>query len=236
MTIAPNNVNKLCDSLQVMIKNNYNEINLNCVHEKGWNKNHAKILYQQLCKITDWLFENNLQNEIKLSIFSEYCGKPLDENNLNNWCGGTGSMLAFDYLGNAYPCLRYMETSANKNQDLFIIGDLNNGLNQIKEHKNRVECLRCVTRRSQTTDECFYCPIAMGCSWCSAYNYEEFGTVDKRATYNCDMHKARSLANVYYWRKKGIDFPLNCPKDWAIEIIGEEEYNKLKKMELNANV
>ena len=28
-----------------------------------------------------------------------------------------------------------------------------------------------------------------------------FGTPDKRATFICWMHKARSLANVYYWNK-----------------------------------
>ena len=36
---------------------------------------------------------------------------------------------------------------------------------------------------------------------CSAYNFQEFGTVDKRATYICVMHKARALANVYFWNK-----------------------------------
>ena len=136
-------------------------------------------------------------------------------------------MLAFDYKGDAYPCQRYMETSTGNEYPLYIIGNLESGINQIEEHKNRISCLECITRRTQSTDECFYCPIAMGCAWCSAYNYEVFGTPDKRTTFICDMHKARSLANVYYWRKKGIDFPLNCPKEWAVEIIGEEEFNKL---------
>jgi len=72
----------------------------------------------------------------------------------------------------------------------------------------------------------------MGCGWCSAYNYEVFGTPNKRATYICCMHKARVLANVYYWRLRGIDYPMNCPKEWAIEIIGEEEYEKLNSMKV----
>ena len=166
-----------------------------------------------------------------MSIFSLQCGLPEDESMNNNWCGGTGLMLAFDYKGNAYPCLRYIETSSNPSLDLFIIGDLESGINNNEEHQNKVNCLACITRRSQSTDECFNCPISMGCGWCSAYNYEEFGTPNKRATYICDMHKARSLINFYYWRKKGILFPLNCPKDWAIEIIGEEEFSNLQKME-----
>ena len=47
------------------------------------------------------------------------------------------------------------------------------------------------------------------------------------------MHKARSLANVYYWNKRYIKqntderMELHCPKEWAIPIIGEDEYNYL---------
>ena len=67
----------------------------------------------------------------------------------------------------------------------------------------------------------------------SAYNYQEFGTPNKRATYICEMHKARSLANVYYWnkyyQKNNIDkkFKMNCPKEWALKIISEDEYKML---------
>ena len=74
------------------------------------------------------------------------------------------------------------------------------------------------------------CPIAAGCGWCSAYNYEVFGTPNKRATYICDMHKARCLANYYYSYKKNSSADLNCPEDWAAEIIGQEEYNYLKSL------
>jgi uncharacterized protein len=90
-----------------------------------------------------------------------------------------------------------------------------------------------ITRRSQSTDECYYCPIGAGCAWCSGYNYEEFGTPNKRATYICIMHKAESLANVYYWNKlyKKLNinktFNMNIPREWALEIINIDEYNYL---------
>ena len=135
LTIAPENVNKLVPAIQSMVNNGYTHINLNCVHEEGWNKSHANVLYWQLHQITDWLFENNLQFDITLSIFSELCGKPLPELNQNNWCGGLGLMLAFDYQGNAYPCLRYIDTSSNPNYDLFTIGNLEDGINILDEHQ-----------------------------------------------------------------------------------------------------
>ncbi|MFR7743876.1 MAG: hypothetical protein ACLU3I_11740 [Acutalibacteraceae bacterium] len=81
------------------------------------------------------------------------------------------------------------------------IGDLEHGINVLPEHRVRVAEMAAVTRRSQSTDECFACQIASGCSWCSAYNYQCTGTPDKRVTYICPMHKARVLANAYYWNK-----------------------------------
>lgn len=50
-----------------------------------------------------------------------------------------------------------------------------------------------------SNDECFNCPIAEGCSWCAAYNYQCTGNLDSRATFICPMHKARALANAYFW-------------------------------------
>ena len=97
--------------------------------------------------------------------------------------------------------------------------------------------MKAVDRRTQSTDECFYCPIAEGCSYCSAYNYQVFGTPDSRATYICVMHKARSLANSYYWnsyyRKKNLPyrFKVYAKEGWGLEIVGKEEWGYLKRLE-----
>ena len=90
--------------------------------------------------------------------------------------------------------------------------------------------MKCITRRSQSSDECFNCPIAAGCGWCSAYNYEYYGTPNMRTTFTCCMHKARSLANAYYLYKKYGHSIIHCPKEWAVPIIGENEYDRLKKI------
>ena len=284
-------------------------------------------------------------------------------------CGGNGEMLSVDPDGFLYPCIRYMESSLGTDRDPYRIGDVDNGIGFTDEYQQKIKCLHCITRRSQSTDECFYCPIAEGCSWCfpagtkiltkdgyknieeiqigdyvydkdnnlqlvsnnmtrevnekdliyvetstlknllttiehpfytkrngviqwiaageltdtdeigllisnkiiwekvvtkrqelpksivvynltvdnthnyiaegaivhncTAYNYQECGTPDARATHICCMHKARSLANVYFWNKYYMSknsnkvFEMHCPKDWALEIIDEDEYNFL---------
>ena len=51
------------------------------------------------------------------------------------------------------------------------------------------------------------------------------------------MHKARALANAYHWnnyyRKQGVKtrFKIYIPDEWALEIIDQEELNKLKELE-----
>lgn len=233
MTLAPSNISYTYKAYRNFIDNGYTNINLNCVYEKGWTKEHAKILYEQLKLIADDILENNLEDEIRLAMFEETFFKSKEENDLKNWCGGTGFMISCDWKGDIYPCIRYMESSLGPNIKPLIIGNVDVGIGVLPEHKEVIKMLEGIDRRTQSTDECFYCPIAEGCSWCSAYNYQETGTPNKRATYICIMHKARSLANVYYWNKKykkhneNKHFIMNCPKEWALEIIPEEEYNML---------
>lgn len=236
ITIAPGNVKYLYEAIVHFIGKGYTEINANTVYEKGWTIEHAKIYYDQLIKISDYMVDNNYAGNVFLSLFSQNFFRPKSEEDLQNWCGGTGAMLACDPDGYLYPCIRYMESSLGSTRKPFRIGDIHNGLGMKECDKKCIDCLDSINRRTESTDECFYCPIAEGCSWCSAYNYQENGTPDKRVTYSCDMHKARSLANVYFWNKYfikhgiGSVFKMHCPKEWALEIISEDEYNKLLKL------
>lgn len=389
MTIAPGNINKVYVAGVNLLNLGYEEIFLNCVYEDGWDAHYATILYQQLTKLADYIIDNDLFDKVYFSIFEDNNFCPMSPDDNDNWCGGTGSMLSCDYKGDLYPCIRYMESSLGNDAKPLIIGNVYDGLLKKPEEKEIIKCMRCVTRRSQSTDECFYCPIASGCSWCfragtmietengfvpiedikvgdkvmtqsgdyhevtknmvrtasedetilirvpfteeiyttsehpfwvkkfiyydrktcrdvcadptwvpakniekgdyvflhnregrgkfaemwvavddirdakesyevynmtvegdpsyyangvlvhncSAYNYQTFGTVDKRATFICIMHKARALANVYYWNKgfrqyaPFFRFKNYVPDEWALEIISQDELNKLKELE-----
>ena len=150
-------------------------------------------------------------------------------------CGGTGGMLSFDPDGIAYPCIRYMPSSLGNDAPPITIGTVD-GIFETEKDKETKRCLDCITRRSQSTDECWNCPIASGCAWCSGWNYQLYGTPDKRCTRICPMHKARSLANVYYWNKyycqNNIDkhFEMHLPKEEALKFISEDEYNMLLEL------
>ena len=101
------NVQYTADAVINLIHENYDDIFANCVFEKGWTVEHAKVYYYQLKKIADYLLEHNLEEDLFVSLFSDFgfCPQPLEDT--QNFCGGNGRMIAIDYKGDLYPCLRY---------------------------------------------------------------------------------------------------------------------------------
>lgn len=233
VTIAPENLHNLNKIVDFFLSEGMNLIHANCVYEAKWTYEHSKVLYDEMKIMADKLLD--LNDETVVSLFDDRHFQPLLPEENSNWCGGDMKMLAFDPAGIAYPCLRYMPSSLGTDRAPIIVGSVD-GIFVTEEQKHIKEYMDKITRRSQSTDECFNCPIAGGCSWCSAWNYQETGSVNKRSTNICAMHKARSLANVYYWNKwykqNGIDkvFKMYLPKEEALKIINEQEYDMLAEL------
>ena len=236
ITVAPENVMHVFEASKHMLDMGYEDININCVYEQVWNNDHALILYNQLKQFADYLLALDNIEDIYYAFFTEDRYTPISQDYNDNWCGGTGDMLAMDPDGYLYPCLRYMESSMGDDIVPMRIGHVDNGIAISAEEQQRIKCLKCITRKSQSTDECINCPIAAGCGWCSAFNYQTYGTANKRTTFICCMHKAVSLANVYFWNKyykklnQDKKFKMYCPREWAEPIIGETEYEMLLKL------
>jgi uncharacterized protein len=238
VTVAPENLKYLCEASLHLFNIGYKWLHCNVVFEDVWNIELAKELYRQLNMLGDIMIEKGLYKNHSQAMFDETMGVPLPEEENTNWCGGDGSMLAIGTDGKCYPCLRYMEYCfSTPNRKPFIIGNVEDGI------VNREDCpmlceLKSITRKSQSTDECWNCPIAKGCSWCSAFNYDIYGTANKRTTFHCIMQRARVLSNVYYWNKLyrhlKLDkrFPYHMPDEWALQIINNNEINMLKELTL----
>lgn len=236
MTLSPENIMYLFEAHKHMIELGVINILSNPVYEEGWTKDHGAIMYHELKKLADFVIDNGHYRTVDIGLFDNRIGYHLPSNDDKNWCGGTGNMLAFDYDGTIYPCLRYAPLSLKDGVEPISIGNVTDGIDVLESDKKNVDCLNCITRSTQSSQECMDCPISAGCAWCSAYNYEVTGTPNKRVTYICPMHKARVLANVYYYNKlyrvvgSTVRLPNNVPAEWAIEIIGKEEYDMLNAM------
>ena len=236
MTIAPENISWTLEAFKNLYKLGYRIIHANCVYEKGWNVNHGVVLYNQLKQIADYIIDNNLEEDVIFTMFnSDECKPMVDEDN-QNYCGSTGCMLACDPDGQICPCIRFMKSSLGEELGDFTLGSIEEGIGHTEEHKNNIDLLDSITRRSQSTDECYNCPIGRGCGWCTAYNFQETGSPNKRCTYICWMHRARSLANVYYWNKvykkhnEDTRYELYLDKEHALQLITEDEYNMLLEL------
>jgi radical SAM peptide maturase (CXXX-repeat target family) len=233
ITVSPENLAITKDAVLGLIKEGYTRVNINCVFEDVWEPVHAPILYTQLKTLADELIARGLFNNIFVSFFDETVGCPMPPDELTNWCGGLGYMLALDWKGDIFPCIRYMESSLGEGVPPVIIGNVDTGFLSTEAQRKLVVEMKNVTRRTQSDDECYYCPIAFGCGYCSAYNYQQTGSFNKRLKNLCQMHQARVLACVYYfntvYRLKGENkrFMNHVPKDRALEIIGKDELDML---------
>lgn len=232
VTISPENVEYISDAIIDMIQRGYKQINLNCVYEEGWEISHARLIYKQLKTISDYIFDNGLEDDVFISMLDLSSGTNFNTD--NTWCGGCGLMMAVAPDGNIYPCLRYTPSSIGKKQKPYVIGTVEKGLMQTAEEEQRVKCFECVTRKTQFAGtKCETCPISDGCGDCIAYSYEVTGDVGKRTTYHCDTHKARVLAASYHqnrrYREHDSDqrYALNIPYDWAREIVDDNEFRML---------
>lgn len=234
VTIAPENLADINKIVRFFVDEGMKIIHANPVYEVEWTVEQAQQYYRELKKMADYLLE--LNDETNVALFDENLFIPMLEDDQSTYCGGTGKMLAFDPQGLAYPCLRYMESSLGGVVPPLVIGDCGHGLFVTEEQRKLQDELCKITRRTQNTDECYYCPIARGCGECAAYSYMQHKRLGKRSMNICNMHKARSLANVYYWNKyyamNGIDkkMPLNLPKEEALRFVDEEEYEMLKAL------
>lgn len=228
MTLSIDNINYTFLALVNLWENGYNYIHANCVYEKGWTIEHARVLYNELKKVADYLLNNHLEKIKGTSILNLDLSQQKNISD-QNFCGGNGNMLAVDYKGDLYPCLRYMESSIGKNQLPYIIGNVDDGIGYNQQTKDMIAGLD-VTYKSQSPQDCIECPVSSECGWCSALNYQEFGTINKRTTYTCLMHKARVLANYYYQNKMGGNYPFLINRQDAIDIIGEDETNYLMEL------
>ena len=235
LTLSPENIVYTSDAIKNLFTNvGLHVVFANCIFEDGWTLDPAKTLYWQMKDLANWLIDNDFENKYYCSLFSDFIGHPIPPEDNNSYCGGTGAMLSFTADGGIQPCLRYCAFNLNGKQPELRIGTVQDGLLSTDEQKKVFADLKSITRRSQSTDECFYCPIASGCAYCSAHNYEEYGTANKRTTAICPMHKARVLANYYYWnklyQKRDVDkrVKIDIPNDMATEIIGTDEFAMIK--------
>lgn len=221
ITLCPDNVSFLNDALKNVWNLGITGAFTNCVFEEGWTLDHAKILYTEMIKLADYLLEGDNYANYYCSLFDETLGSVNKDE--QNWCGGNGQMLAIAPDGKCFPCIRFMKYSlANPNTIEQPIGDIYKGLDSKYDNKWLSDlCTITMSSQCQHDDnkKCIDCPISFGCALCTGYNYDYYGDANHKATFICETHQARVLANVYYWNK--LYEKLNINKEFACNVTNE---------------
>jgi uncharacterized protein len=196
VTISSDDIPYIKESVLHIWSLGVKEISINAVFENAWKPGDEEMFEEQLVGLADEIISKQLYEEYSCTFFSKIIGKPYIEN--MNWCGA-GKMLAVDFNGNFYPCIRFVDFSLQNRKGLEV-GNISDGIN-----KNKLRPFLTLDMVSQSSKECIDCEVATGCAWCQGANYDfaDTETIYQRATYNCGMHKARVRANNYFWNKLG---------------------------------
>lgn len=200
LTISPDNINLLAQGFIHFVNDGYEDIIGNCVFEENWSYQQGTTLFNQLIKIANYIIDNNLEEKIHFSFFGEHLGNPRRDD--QNWCGGNGKMLAIGNDGTWYPCLRYMPSSIGEDAKPVTCGNIYDGIDwEILDEMQKI------TWSTQNTQECLDCNISEGCANCTAWDYQSAGGVfNKRSTGICNTHKARVMANYYFYNQLCIKY------------------------------
>ena len=237
MTFVPGSFRYISDSLIMMLKEGCTEIACNYAYEPEYTPEDGRVLYEQLRKVSDYIIGQTL--DVSVTILDSLLGGP--EKDDKNYCGGTGAMLSFAPDGSAYPCIRYAPISiGTEKAGRVCLGNIHDGLYKTAQQKRVKKDLDSITRTSQSPQKCLDCPVSAGCGWCSGWNYELFGTANRRATSICWAHKARVLASSYYFNRRymcaGDCLPVcdYLPDGDALQILPLAELSELRSIERKA--
>jgi len=193
-TVSSEDLPFVQESVLHLFELNIKYVNINVVFEDVWKENDDLLFEEQLKLLADEIIDRKLYRNHACSFFNRGIGTP-NKNN-GNWCG-SGKMLAIDYTGNFYPCIRFTPCSL-KNKPARAIGNCYDRID-----KNLQRAFLALTMSTQSSEKCIECEVATGCSWCQGFNYDDADsdTIYQRATYLCEMHKARVRANKYFWQR-----------------------------------
>ena len=196
-TFAHDDLPYLKDSIINLWNHGIKNVMANVVFENVWEPGDDQILKEQLIALADYVVEHNLWDEYSVRFFDPNIGMPVTEKfKSRNFCG-TGKMLAISTQGDYYPCARFLDSAFNNHKGLTI-GSIDTGWDN-----DRLRAFKLLDATVQSSQECLNCEIASGCTWCSAFNYDDsqIGTLFERKTYICKMHKATVEACRYLWRR-----------------------------------
>jgi radical SAM peptide maturase (CXXX-repeat target family) len=186
----------LADSVKHLVGLGLTNIQINNVFENIWDENDPKIFKEQLIEVADFLIEDKKYENIHVGYFTHLYNDTSNMLETQSWCGSGTSMLSIGINGELYPCHRFQTLSKRDN---LSIGNIYDGVDYNKVRPFEFVNLKNV--QGEYKEKCKKCDYRNMCSWCTAWNYDESGSLFKRDGMYCEMVKAKYEANKYFFEK-----------------------------------
>ncbi|CAH1059043.1 radical SAM protein [Paenibacillus pseudetheri] len=218
MTVTPDNVHFLVDSVIWLINNNFEKINIVADAFADWDKNFV-ILTNSFKRIRDIYLEARKEKRIVINLFDgKYSSYMLHNPPL--FCNAGSGSFAISTSGLIYPCVYVVDIEE------FCIGDLSRGISPLKRK-------RCIESCLKREDSCGDCTIQGFChaKKCGFLNYSTTGYLDDPNPFLCKHEKLlyRMISEVfdqlYGWKDHQIIGMLNKLKTFP-HIKANEDIEK----------
>ena len=184
------------ESVKHLISLGLKYIYINNVFEDIWEDEDTEIFREQLTLLADYLVETGLYQEVFVSYLTTRFFHDPNLAGQVNFCGCGTSMVSMDCSGTLYPCLRFQPIDNGKG---LPIGHVDTGI----EADKMLQFAFCNMNnlRDEYKDKCSVCKAKTICTWCTANNHNQTGSIFKRGKMPCDMILAQYDVNEYFFNR-----------------------------------
>ena len=242
--ISKANLKYLDSDITKMAKEGYSYVHTGLVEEDDWTLGDAKLYYQKLNNIIEYIIEYNLIDKFDLNTISLNSSTNRFTSNIREMDSIKPCSIFFKEKltisadGDFIPCMA-LDKSSSGDYLLMKYGDIKNGEFKTEEQLKIYNYLYFNFKSSDFYSyKCAHCPCVLRCGGCPGISYKYTGNI-QMCTNACNMHMVEYLAHTrfynvaYYYNKNSIkhknpqDGNLYLPPDECIKLIGYDEYESI---------
>lgn len=208
MTIGPDSIKNMAQGV-IHLHNLGVNVAANVIYENVWGDADQKaatlrVFEEELDKLVDYYTDRpELAPPYLVAIPLISLMQPREKK--DRYCGSGRSMVTIDAHGTEYPCHRFSP-----------LGSARPDMKPDLKYKG------------VNPDTCDECPLLTICPCCVGFNYEVYGSADRRTTFHCQFIKLQVLAAAKLLHRRVLDKIKNHPADscdgeWGAQIKREIE-------------
>jgi len=179
VTVAPNTLQDLSDSIEYLISIGFKIINIQLDYTANWNDEDLLKIENEYRKISEIYYKNIVKkNQINILVFNKKIRAYIDDTySCNTDCKFCTENLYVATDGNLYPCVQFVGDSE------YIIGNCKNGIDKIKRD-------RLLRNAFKENEICKQCAVKKRCNHaCCCRNYVTMKDINKVSPFVCETEK-----------------------------------------------